>query len=244
MKLKYFIPLIFIPLVAYGTLVDFPGGATTDNIRIASDLGIGAGVFTAGCWFNVQSAPPSNTTFAIFSHTDAGTSVRWFFGYRDNAGTKQLVWDRTRLGTEGVEVAADVTLTNGAWHYVGYNYDGTNIEGYYDGVSQGTTATSGNGSASISDFYELGVSRQDNDTIINKADAQIAHCVVLNASSSATRIQNLQYKRPPDNDPNLVLYWPLDEGSGTTAKDHSGTFNGTLNGNTAYLFSSPPAAYR
>ena len=122
-------------------------------------------------------------------------------------------------------------------------YAGTTITLYLDGVSQATATASGNGNAGTTDGTAAGVFYRDASPAA-ALDGKMAHFCVYNASIGAGRMANLRWKRPPDNDPNLVLYWPMDERGGGTVFDRAGTQqNGSIT-TPLWLSDHPPTGYK
>src|SRR5205085_385302 len=84
--------------------------------------------------------------------TETGNHVGYGIHYVDNNGTPQLQWVRERIGDPnganlptGDGIAENITLTYGAWYHLVLTYDGINVTGWINGVSQGSYPSSGNG---------------------------------------------------------------------------------------------------
>lgn len=72
---------------------------------------------------------------------------------------------------------------------------------------------------------------------------QIADFRIWNRARAAAEIQADMNRRLVGNGPNLVAYWPLDEGSGTTVQDATGNgHDGILEGEPQWMVSTLPPA--
>lgn len=218
--------------------VDLPG-TTSDFIRVASNLGI--------------TAAPLNFTIALWIRFDA-TGVRCFWDHRNNTsrinvyayyrndigGVNRLYIEYTRagVGSNAISVAQDLILDR--WYFIAVTSNGTTMRLYLDNTELGNVAlTSGNGTDALTDRFNVGLQDTANPT-----DGKVAHVIVYNEALSLARLEHLRWHRPPDNDPGLVLYWPLDERAGTIARDHAGNdHDGTLNGNATWVSEHPPTPY-
>ncbi|MBD3842323.1 MAG: hypothetical protein IE909_10635, partial [Campylobacterales bacterium] len=157
---------------------------------------------------------------------------------------------------EGVlqfEYASDDNVTNlqnitytlptnfiNSWHYVSATLqsDGTNTIAklYIDGeeVANATwNLIAALGSTTTEDF---GIGANVNTSGSNSAEwfeGKIAEVSIWGKVLTQTEIQHLMASSPNTNDSSLVGYWPLNEGTSTTAKDYSvNSNNGTIAGAT------------
>lgn len=135
---------------------DFGASNTNKYLSITNDLGITGGNISMSIWVNITTTPTGGGTYFLAEQSDAGIDVANSIFYRDNTGTPEIVWKRDRAGQPATEIVSAVTLTEGTWFNLVYTYDGTNIEGFVDTVSKGTTGSTGNGSNAINDIFTIG----------------------------------------------------------------------------------------
>lgn len=221
--------------------LDFVKGSS-QRVRVADNLGIDGGNITISVWFSPKADPTLDTVHGIAEHGSTTSKVEESFGYANAGGTKRLRFDRRKVGVSDNTLNVDGTLTLGAWYHLALVYDGTNIEAYVDGVSRGTLATSGSGTGATNSFFAAGVTFDDSE--LNYGTVRVKHVAVYDAALSAANVNRVRMGRPPDNDANLVLYWPIDEGTGSSTADHAGTAqNGTITGAT-WVADGPPITYK
>src|SRR3990167_8142963 len=115
--------------------VDF-ADTTADYIQLLSDFGIQGGNMTMGGWFSVQGAPSASEADWIIELTDATNSVSLEIYYFNNAGTFELNYRRNKPNVGATTITVATTLAVGQWYHIVMTYDGTNIQGWLDGVSQ------------------------------------------------------------------------------------------------------------
>jgi RHS repeat-associated protein len=129
------------------------------------------------------------------------------------------------------------TYNDGRWHHVVWTYNGNgNVSGsiiYVDGVVQ-STVTDANvlNATTIDSNTPVRIGARTNGVYFN---GQIDEVRIWNKVRNQAEIQANLNLSPPANDPNLVAYWRLDEGSGTTVADATGKGNtGTLTNGPAW----------
>lgn len=135
---------------------DFGTNNSTKDLETTNSLGINGGNMSMSFWLNISTAPGTNITYVVAEQANTGTQVEYIVHYLDNAGTKQMKWIRGRHGIANDILTVNTTLTVGTWYHIVLTYDGTNVEGWINNVSQGTVASSGNGSAGSTTGFGLG----------------------------------------------------------------------------------------
>lgn len=144
------------------------GGATntTKYLSILNNMGVDGGNCSLACWINMTTDPASEVQNGFVSQYNSTSKVAYEIFYYNNAGTIQIWFNRLKNGTANQTVNINFTFVTGTWYHLVMTYDGTNIEGWKDGVSQGTTAASGNGSTAVTDSFFIGI-RQNTVGFIN-----------------------------------------------------------------------------
>lgn len=137
---------------------DFGSTNTTKSFSIANDMGITGTSITMACWVNITTAPASGDSLRFMYHGDSGTKVNEMILYKNNSGTLEIYYNRLRAGIANDGFFYTKTLTTGTWYHVAMTYDGSTITGYLNGVSVGTSSSSGNGTdAGYYDGVKIGV---------------------------------------------------------------------------------------
>ena len=202
-----------------------------NGAEVTSNLGIAGGNITMAIWVNFDTAPTTDLEVSIMSQSNSVESVQYNIGYRNTAGVLKLIMTRDRNNIASSTITFDTTLTIGQWFHIAGSYDGTNLFLYINGdfKTSGSGGT-GAGAPGAQEAFSVGyVAHASGD--IQPIDGKIAHAVCYNEALSAVNIKRISQSRPPNNDTNLVLYWPLNEGSGTTTNDHAdriGSNNGSI----------------
>lgn len=128
------------------------------SLTVATNMGITGTTTTISAWFNPGADPSSYQLPVVLS--DTGTSVQYYFNYRNQAGTIKVEWARNRQDIVEDKISTSTTLTVGTWYYLTLTYDGTTLQGFLNGLSQGTTTASGNGVNSPNSVFSI-LARQD-----------------------------------------------------------------------------------
>lgn len=221
--------------------LDFDG--VNDLCQVASNIGIDGGVTTMGCWVNFQTTPGNNVAYCVFSQANNTSKVGYVFDLLNDAGTLKGRATRAKQGVANDRAIANWTPTTGTWYHVVLRYDGTNIEWFLDGTSQATAASSGNGTNATNNLFTVAKEEVAGGGG-NFGDIRVKHMIVYDASLAADRIAMLRQRNPGDNDTNILLHWPFDENTGTTATDHAGAqSNGTITEAT-WVGDNPPVTYK
>ncbi|NES22587.1 MAG: hypothetical protein F6K41_27625, partial [Symploca sp. SIO3E6] len=116
------------------------------------------------------------------------------------------------------------------WSHVAITNDGKTAKTYINGQLKKEGATGG---ALIVDQTPLYLARNLDGKSDNYFKGQLADIRIWNQVHSQDEIKNLMGQRLKGDEAGLVAYWPLNEGSGTIAKDQTNSNNqGTIHGGT------------
>lgn len=158
--------------------------------------------------------------------------AKWHIRLNDNATNGPVGAIRTE--TQGDYTIGSTSINDGNWHHVTSVYPqgagevGTVIH-YIDGVAE---APGGNGGSTqavntsiVADPVTIG--RRKQGTALNYFSGKLDDVRIYDRALSATEVTQLSSTSPSAD--GLVMYFPLDEGSGTFAEDlGSGDHDGTL----------------
>ena len=207
--------------------IDFDG--TNDYMTadgIFNDISVSAG--TVSLWVKLDTSASNDMLFkfdvdrnnqASIAYISSTTSMR--FQYK--AGGTNKSFDHS------VGVAAD-----GNWHHYVITWDTSadQMKGYIDGSQVDSTQTGlGTWSGTINAF-RIGANSIANNSYINGRIDQVA---IFTSVVSASTLYNSGTPYDLSSVSNLVGYWEMNEGSGTSIADSSGTGNtGTLVNGAAF----------
>lgn len=206
--------------------VDFAGD--NDYITITEYTGVDmtTGGITIEFWVNPDNitgfhgyVSKSNTAdtqiqYNIFSFNNG--KIRFYF----YTGSAQQQWETT-----------SEVLTAGTWKHVAFTFTfgtGSSIKCYINDVDTGGSWVSGSGNFnSVNNAEAVKIGAYNTST--GYLNGKMADVRIWNVVRTQTEIIQNMYKRLLGTESNLQGYWPLDEGTGTTATNSvSGGNNGTL----------------
>ena len=234
--------------------VDFDG--TNDYISVSDSDVFSFGdsstdsPFSISGWIKMDDA----TKFRILGKGDASGDYEWLFTTSSDDGLYLLLYDGDTSNRIDAYVTTTVTTLEGDWIYVTATYDGsglnTGIEIYINGVQQSITRGS-TGSYTAMHNYGIGPKIGYGGTVFGGySNGKVSQIILWNkelTSSEVETLYNQGYPISPMSDigdysssSNVVGYWPLDEGEGTTANDDStNSNNGTLTNGPIWSSDAP-----
>lgn len=142
-----------------------------------------------------------------------GTTYSYMFGV---GGTGTLMRAYTGAGGSPANTWRDITLPapleTARWYHLAFSYDGTNLFYYLDGVRVGSHAFSYGNTAA----HTVKIGGYSDASDVDGANSDVR---VWTVARTEAEIQLLMARRLSGREPGLRGYWPLNEGSGTTALD-------------------------
>lgn len=133
--------------------------ASSQDLGIASDLGITGGSMSMTAWVKVSAEPGVGAVNTIWYHADVGTHTEEYLFYRNNGGTLTLDCTRTRRNVADDSFTYAVTLGTTDWHHLAYTYntDTNELKCYLDGTEVAGGTSSGDGSSGAdADAFHIG----------------------------------------------------------------------------------------
>ena len=193
-----------------------------------------AGSFTVSAWVNLNSLPTSgNIASIVDKHTATGWE-NYEIDVRNTAGV--YTWELLFNNNSGTAYTASYTATPGlgTWYLVTGVWDSSTSNEYL--YLNGTLVATVNQAGAVPDassgrYLQIGV---QNQTAGKYLDGTVDDVRVYNRALSAAEVGQLYGGAscgPAAPSSNLVGWWKMDDGSGSTFADSSSTANnGTLTG--------------
>jgi len=119
---------------------------TNSKTLVSSNLWITNWPCSISLWCKLN-AEITTGTYQLATKQDLTTQVGYGLQYEYNGGTRRLALLRNRANIPTNAVYYTASLWTSNYFHFCITYDGTNVEGYVNGSSIGTIASSGNGAA-------------------------------------------------------------------------------------------------
>lgn len=178
---------VTFPSGKFGNGADLGSSDTDKCLSINNDLGVTNGNCSISLWTQLNTEIAAGEYFFSIV-ADAGTNIFYLISYDYNGGTRRVRFCRGKSGVAANNVFGTVTLGTSSFHHLVITYDGANVEGWLNNVSLGTTGSTGNGSAGLSDKFVIGA---DLDLTTSSALAKIDDVAVFNRKLTSQEIGQL-----------------------------------------------------
>lgn len=186
--------------------------------NVTSVQNFGSGDFSIFAYIDSQ-AGGRNT---IMSNKNGGGELGYFFGQKEATGTLTLYFNN---GGGDTFIDGSTSYNTNTWHCAGVTRSGSTVTLYLDGKSDGTGTASG--SLARRTFTYFGAIRAGSNNWMGLMDRPTAWTRALSATEAHDWCLGKHIGT------NLLVYYPLNEGSGTTTSDSSGnSITGTITGAT------------
>lgn len=163
------------------------GNANTDkSLTTTQTLGIDGGNITISLWVKMLAEITGGVEVFAEQAISTGTKTRYKIQYDYNSGTPRLQFQRVKSGVAAQSVDYEITLGTSNWYHLVLTYNSTNIEGYVNNSSVGTTAASGSGTSGSGGFT-IGV----DNVLSNYSSALIDEVGVWSRAISSTEVTSL-----------------------------------------------------
>lgn len=164
---------------------------TTDYFSIGNDLTVSAGSVSFTFWIKLTTEIGSGT-YTFFQNGDTASQVRHVVQYEYNAGTRRLVFNRSKTGTADQQFTYNITMGTTDFYHIAYVYDGVNVVGYVNGLNVGSVSASGSGSSGVDiDHTYIGAGRSTAPAVINYTSAIFDDFAVFNTNLSSAQVAEL-----------------------------------------------------
>jgi len=209
--------------------LDFDG--VNDIVTVTDDSSLQPTTISISAWVKsnsdteaqyetiVDRREPNSPADGYILHTETGTGK-----------ARALIYDSADYAVR----LSNTNIRDGDWYQVVMTYDGSGSSGlhvYVNGALDDGTLTDGglSGNIDYSGTRDLIIGNQQGQT--QYWDGEISNVAIWNDARTASEIQaDYQNGYIDTSDANLVSYWKLDEGTGSTATDSKGSNDGTISG--------------
>ena len=188
--------------------------------------------YTIETWVK-SPLPGSSGHYPIFcAGNSTGNDIEIYV--QKNTNNLIVVHNRANGGT--IQSATYNSPPDNVWYHLAVTYDGTNIEIFYDGVSQGTVGASvplESTGAEINIGY-IGSSAWPSSFGARNFQGQLDDYRLWSAAKSGAEINANMANCLSGSESDLVAFYQFNEGTGTTANDELGSNNATFVNMDAY----------
>lgn len=167
---------------------DFGTANTNKKLTVASNLGITNGAITISMWVKLNTEIASGT-WGFAQKGNATNHVQYIIAYEYNGGTRRIVFNRQKQNVSNNLVTSTNTMGTSNYFHLVLTYDGTTLTGYVNGTSAGTLATSGDGSGSGLNQFDIGEGGMFAATSYASIDAD--EVLIANRAFTSTEILEL-----------------------------------------------------
>jgi fibronectin type 3 domain-containing protein len=225
----------------------FNGG--NDHVTFGSAPGLGAATFTLETWFKRTGAGVGTNTgsggiasaipLLTKGRAEAeGSSVDMNYFLGIDASTGVLVGDFEDMATGTNHPVSGVTVvTNNVWHHLAATYDGTTWKLYLDGDLDAKLTLAGSPTPRSDSIQHAALATAMNSTGVAAGFFQgtLDEARIWNVARSGAQIRASK-DQPIVSAQGLIGRWGMNEGTGTTVADSSGSgVNGTLTNGPAWV---------
>ncbi|MEP6663109.1 MAG: LamG domain-containing protein, partial [Verrucomicrobiota bacterium] len=207
---------------------------TNGYVQVAHNNDLNAYPLTASAWFRTTNT--NNVVQGIVSKYVDSSGNGWTVVVQN--GRLRGFYLRS-FASIALDVTSTAIVADGAWHHAAMVVDVSGGKLFLDGTNVGTGTWSGTPGATTS-VEPLQIGRYYN--YAQRFSGTIDEVAVWNRALTTNEILLQKNLLLAGNEANLVAYWRLDEGTGTTTADasglgHTGTLlsNAVWTGSTAYL---------
>ncbi len=175
-------------------------GFTIINQPSANDFYVGSGDFTWQCWIRTSDSGPFKSV--ISSYTNSG--AKFFFGVSTGK-----VW--AAPGNQSDAIGTTI-ISDGNWHFISATRRYGELIVYVDGIAEDTVSNM----ASITSSVGLDIGR---------INGEVDMLTLWDDARTPSEInQDMNGCGYTGSEPNLLAYFPFDEGTGNTTSDITNTY--------------------
>lgn len=205
----------FIYLLAKPLNVSVPvmTGVGTSMVRMAPETnwGITTTQWSLECWARMSAYRKNNQALFNTGSGDHEIYIRF--------GDANRPYNYLQIKTLGGQVQTQSDLTANKWYHWAFVYDGTTLQIYRDGKADVKFDPSAPKGGTVRfDFMQM----ISSSATYFWDECGVSQVRLWKTAITQTQIQNNMYFSVNPANPNLIGYWPMDEGEGNTFRDITG----------------------
>jgi hypothetical protein len=172
--------------------IDLGTANTTKYLSRTGNLGINGASMSMQVWVKLRTEITSGAYMFMIQQSNA-SDTRFMIKYEFNGGTRRLAFTRNTPGSgpNDKEFFYNVTLGTANWYHIVLTYDNTTLIGYVDAVSRASGTASGNGSATLTESFNIGAFN-NNGAIQDYASAYIDECGLWSRALTPAEVTSLR----------------------------------------------------
>jgi hypothetical protein len=223
-----------VPLFNYFSL-DFDGTNDYLSTSLVTNTYSFKNGFSASLWVKLDDVSTTQDFFGRYGNSTG----RFYFGI---SGTKV----RAAIGTSYDTSTLSHGMSTGTWYHVAYTFSGGSsgtFTYYLNGSSVGTISFTWTTDSGSYEPMHIGGLKNGGNVHQNPTNGKLDELALYNSALSASDITAIYNSGAPANqasDSDLVAYWRMEEGSGTSIADSSSNSNtATLNNGPTFSTDTP-----
>jgi hypothetical protein len=184
------------------TAISFNG--SSQNATQSSVITSTGSALTVEFWIKPNS-DISSGTWGLFYMGENTSDADVRVDYEYNGGTRRLLFGRNKYFVAINSFTYNITLGT-SWTHIALVWDSSTVEGFVNGSSVGTVASTGNGSGN--DFEGVNIGSRG---AANYANAIFDDIRIWSTNRTSTQISNNRSLELTGSETNLAAYWPLED---------------------------------
>lgn len=192
--------------------LDFDG--INDFVEITNHDNIDFGpkdTFTIESWLRIPSGIQPDTA-ADLSILERGADI-YSYAIRYHQNTHTILASRYDGGTQASTVTTQTPINDDQWHQVAFVKDGSVLRVYIDGVVDGLGVDNSKAPFENTVSPHLFRYRGTGSATKRRLNGSLDELRFWNVARTTTQIANARFKELSGTTPNLVCYYPLNEGA-------------------------------
>jgi len=182
--------------------------------------------FTLEMWIKASHQQSMEFFSKYDTEDDASRSFRFY--NQNNNNNLRFLGSPDGEDFDSTDIT-DTELPDGEWCHIAMTFDKGTCRGYINGEHVGTSSVNFD---SVYNNSGVNLWLGQSHYMDRYLDGEIRDARIWNTVRSEEEIADNKDKRLSGDEDNLVGYWPMNEGEGTTAIDSAGSNDGTINGAT------------
>jgi hypothetical protein len=231
---------------SHSSILDFDG--TNDHILINYNSALNPTAMSVSAWIYPEAfSSLASSVVSLWSDTPL---QRIYLLQLTSTGALQVAI----TGTGGlISPSSTATIPLNTWTHIAFTYSSTDgLKGYINGARALTNSAVG---TITTGTRQIDIGWRNDSAVDTQFNGKIAEVCIWNTVLTVNEIMEIKNKtllnsggtgiRTDISTTGLVAYYPLNEGTGTTATDYKGGYNGTLTNftGTYWLTTGLPPVY-